>query len=80
MFDIATFFQQVSAAAFALKELRWAEHVNQGGTGLYGPTVRRHGDLPEMAALVSAGLLRLLPTGYWLTEAGSMALAQHPPR
>jgi hypothetical protein len=64
--------------------LFWARKVNdESRIGLFGPTVRRFGPLPDCEALVRAGLLeRRAPFfpyrlgGYWITAAGRRALQE----
>ena len=56
-------------------ELAWMIRVNgagreNGGRGLYGPTVRRLGSVPECDRLTAMGIARLSEDGYWILPAG----------
>ncbi len=62
--------------------LRYMLAANGRGVGLFGPTVKRCGPLPELKRLVTAGLVMLKvgtcrnpDRGYWLTSSGLFALS-----
>lgn len=63
--------------------LSYMTEANATGHGLFGPTVRRLGALPEMMDLEAGGLAELRDwpgfrqrgCGYWITAAGRRALA-----
>jgi hypothetical protein len=66
--------------------LQWARRCNdEYGVGYLGPTVKRHGPLPEYAGAVTAGFLRCETDvfdsrrteilGYFITPAGRQALS-----
>lgn len=65
--------------------LTWARKVNdESRVGLFGPTVRRRGFIPECERLVSEGLFtRRDPPiskdewGYWITDYGRDILRTH---
>lgn len=69
-----------------LSALRWSIDCNARGVGYLGPTVKRLGPLPELAAITAAGLLRCEEDlrvkgrrdadkcGYWITKAGRAVL------
>lgn len=66
--------------------LRWSVSCNERGVGYLGPTVKRHGPLPELTRITAEGLLRCEEDvrsfgrrdaeqcGYWITDAGRAAL------
>jgi hypothetical protein len=64
-------------------DLRWMMVCNKDGVGLFFPTVRKHGPLPELANLVALGLCTVttesddnLRFGYWITDAGRKAFRE----
>lgn len=77
--DGLTYFERTS--------LNWMRIVNDKyGKGLYGPTIRRSGCVPECEELVRKGLARRNVhvargeglRGYWILPAGRKALAHGP--
>jgi hypothetical protein len=59
-----------------MSELRWMIQANRRGVGLYGPTFRRFGSVPEIDELVEQGLAQLKETGYWITPRGRAYVAE----
>ncbi len=69
--------------------LRWCARLDRAPDriGFLGPTVKRHGPVPEYASAVAKGLVRCVepmapvyrggaaPFGYWITAEGRRALA-----
>ena len=62
--------------------LFWAQKVNdETACGLFGPSLRSRGTVPSCETLVHRGLLRRVDSGtkgergYWITEAGRVALS-----
>lgn len=60
-----------------LVDLRWMKRVNDTGTGLFGPSVRKGGPVPTCERLISLGLAETHgwgANGYWITPAGRALL------
>lgn len=66
--------------------LRWCRTCNEEGIGFLGPTVWRHGPLPEYVYAIEDGLVRCVDPpqdrrtdrrscGYWLTDRGLATLS-----
>jgi hypothetical protein len=71
---------------FEIASLNWMRHINDDyRSGLYGPTIRRRGGVPECERLVSLGYARRNEhgargentRGYWIMPAGRAELVKH---